>query len=413
MPLSTLFRTSLAFRLSPLFVLAMFGGFQEEPGWPEPYGLAATAYAEGAMWVLAPLTAMCAAWEGHRLRRADWLEQPRRRSLVSVAAWAIAPVMVVSWVTFLIGVAVEVLPLRPDLRVTGLGLLLLLAWTVLGFGVGLVTHAIVSLPTMMVAGFCWFSLPAAYEPVWMRHLTGDLLDCCSVKTDVSRAVLVAAGTVAVGIALSGAALIRSRLPQRAATWRALAPVPFLATVVIATPLIDGLGPMPVVAREVAMACKGSEPTICVYPERDEGLSDLRAITTDAYRAWARYGFEGPSRLSETAPAFHGAVPLHTYTGWDRQRLTTAVVEATVPWRFRTCDTERSAARRASRDLSAWLALGAGIDRGDLPDTFGRRPAEHAVEVSGLPDRRQRRWVARQLMALGTCQPDGSGDLDGR
>lgn len=412
MSLPALFRTALAFRLSPLFVVAMLGGFQGAPGWSGSYGLAATSHAEAAIWLLAPLAAMCGAWEGFRLRRVAWLEQPRRRSLATIAGWSIAPVIVVSVVTFLAGVAVEVLPLMPDLRVTGLGLLLLLAWTVLGFGVGLVTHAIVSLPTMMVAGYCWFSLPAAYEPLWMRHLTGDLAACCSVETDLAPAVLVAAGTVAVGLALTGVALIRSRLPSRAAMWRALAPAPLIAALAISTPLIDDLGPIPAVARDVGMECAGSEPTVCVYPERDGLLDELSAVASESYRRWEHLGFTGPARLSEDRRAFPGAWPLHTYNGWERPQLTRAVVEAVLPRSFRRCDTERKAARRSMRRLSTWLALTAGLDHDDVRATHGKQTFHAASRITTLPERRQRAWVVRKLAGFGQCQPDTqqSGDV---
>lgn len=411
MPLSALFRTALAFRLSPLFVVAMFGGFQGEPGWPEPYGLAATSHAEAAIWLLAPLAGMCAAWEGYRLRRAGWLEQPRGRSLVTVVGWSIAPVIVVSWATFLAGVVVEVLPLMPDLRVTVLGLLLLLGWVVLGFGVGLVTHAIVGLPTMMVAGYCWFSLPSAFEPVWMRHVTGELGACCSVETDLAPAVLAAAGTVALGLALSGAVLIRSNLPSRGATWRALSPVPLIAALAISTPMINDLGPVPAVKRDVSMECAGSAPAVCVYPERDGILNDIVSVASDSYEVWEDRGFTGPARLSEDGRAFPGAPPLHTYTGWGRPQLTRAVVEAAVPRSFRRCDVDRRAARRSSRGLSAWLALTAGLDRSEVRAAYGKPAFDVAAPIASLPERRQRAWVARKLATFGQCRPDAQQSED--
>ncbi|UYM06121.1 DUF7224 domain-containing protein [Solicola gregarius] len=413
MPISALFRTALAFRLSPLFVLAMFGGFQGEPGWSQQYALAATSHAEAAIWVLAPLAAMCAAWEGYRLRRSEWLAQPRSRHLAVVVGWALVPVIGVAWAAFLSGIVLKVLPSTPDLRVTGLGLLILLAWITLGFGVGLNVHAVIALPTVLVAGYCWFAFPPAFTPFWMRHVTGDLHACCSIETDLAPMVPIAVCLVAAGLSLGGFALVRSRTPPTRTAWWAVAPVPVIVSVALAAVMVDNLGPAPAVRRDVAMSCHGSNPEVCVYPEREGGLSDLASAASASYRTWARMGFDGPAELSEARAAFRGATSLYASTDRTQSQLTAAVVEAVVPRHFRRCDTAPAVARSASRQLAAWLALTAEVNRDAVRETSGRKLLELATVVSQRPDRRQRTWVARQLELFGTCQPDGSGDRDAR
>lgn len=397
-------RTSLAYWLSPLFLAIPFLGLQGPPYTSDPYALALTASATVPVIVLAPLAAMCAAWEGDRLRRARWLDQPRRRGLPRVALAAAAPTVAVATTALFIGVMALTAPLLPTPRVVAQTVLVLWAWILLGFGVGLHVRAVIAMPALVLGGYVWFTLPIALEPLWMRHLGGALFSCCHVDRELDPRATAAVLVVAAGVAVVGALAVA--LADRAApTHHLLVGVPVLAaSLVVGSLLVDHLGADPDRPRPVADDCTESRPAFCLYPEHADLREDLVALAPRV-ATWQDLGIEVPPTYEEGGGPNPGHLYTHSsFTPGDTAVAVADATFATVGPVTSTCTQGvRPAARRARQELLAWGALDLGTTATHLRDVLSRPVVAEADKAPSAPTALAS-WVGDRLELLDVCPP---------
>ncbi len=419
MPWAALWRRSLAVWLLPLFLVLSIARLQGQPASQAGYAVALTASGSGIVFLLAPLAAVCAAWEGARLRAPRLREFPRTRPLVQFVGQLILPTLAVTWGALVLSVAAAVGARTPDATILFSAAFVILAWALLGFALGAVLPAAVALPTSLLAGYLWMALPGALEPVWLRHLTGFWFDCCLTDQALSgRAVtgtaLVAVGLLAAAWTLLAVGALRPRL-IRIGLPVGTAAVP----AVIACLVVSSLGPTPTVPRTSAVVCSPASPVICVWPEHKELLASAQDVAREAGSRWRAAGLAVPDRFSEKASdagqgvAGRNAAGLSVIAGstitvgfgdqpGPNDLLTSFVVAILPPPVPRCADTGPFLGADAYGYLSAWLFLVAGMPDDQIEQRVDAAALIVAHRVEGKAPTERNHWIARNLQALAGC-----------
>jgi len=408
MLLRTAARLSPAFWASPILALLAILFVQGSIATPDPYPIALTTAGASSILLVAPVCAACAAWEGGRLSRAGWFALPHVRPQVVVALTAITPTLAVGMAV--VSAAVVVTLLRegivalPDLRVLGAAYAILGAHALIGFAIGAATPVVVAAPAVLLAGYAWMAMPAAVEPLWLRHLTGAWEGCCGVAEDLApRAVI---GAVVLAVGLAGSALLLMRRPADGLVLL-LAPLPVAVGFVAGLLVVRGLGAYPVVGRDPsALVCAAGPPRVCVWPEHRERLAETAAIAEDLVAAWGATGIDVPAAFTEQLPP---ALPPDTrsfgiWSGADHSEIAAALSYGMLP-PVPECAIKgqsRYPGGAAAPYVEAWFLAHAGAVADDARARFPPRVSAILSGVLSLPVDRQLIWLDRNLSALGSC-----------
>lgn len=285
----------------PLAVLASLIGLSDIPiRVPERYVLGLSAEALSAVFLVAPVSAALAAWEGGRFRRARWHTWPHARPMFIVAVRALSPVMAVALLA--LGAALAVRFVRsdvvafPDLLLLAKTAAIVVSHVLFGFAIGLNLPTTIAAPAVLIVDYAWMVLPVSLQPIWLRHLNGTWISCCAVYVDVAPQAWAAAVLVAVAIALAGLALMTFR-----STVVRLSSVvaPLAVAGLIASALVSSLGPDPVQPRSsAALVCADSQPRVCVWPEHGDRLATVAPLIVRAVSAWHAAGFPTAAEYTE-------------------------------------------------------------------------------------------------------------------
>jgi hypothetical protein len=223
-----------------------------------------------------------AAWESAGLTAARVWELAPVRSRYHVAAQALAPVVGLAWLMFLVPVGVALahagtLPTVESLRPLAVALPLSVAHAVIGFGIGRRTKRLISVPVLFLATWVLVAFPVAVEPLWLRHLSGGYpmdLQFGEVATLGSLLPhLMLTGGAALAVALGW--LRRGTLGLRVA----LSAVVAVAGTLGAYAMVNGLGAnAPVLSGRAPMTCVGSAPKVCMPTAT---ASDISSVRTNA------------------------------------------------------------------------------------------------------------------------------------
>jgi hypothetical protein len=227
-----------------------------------------------------------ACWESGRLRSARiWALAPAR-SRYRIAANALAPVIVLSWLVLLLPPAVSLArsataPTLDSLRLPLAGMVLCVAHAVLGFAVGCWIPRVIATPILAVADWITVAFTRAVLPYWPRHVSGqfDTLGFGEVPSLVTAAVpVLLAGGIAVGLMILW-------LPYG---WRALRVV-VAAVVAVGGVLgayrtaVDWSATPPLTGGHVEMKCVGGAPRMCVPEFDSRALPQVQRDTANALR----------------------------------------------------------------------------------------------------------------------------------
>ena len=290
-------RLEPALRLLPVsLVLGYLVAVAYEP-LPTAYPLAIAVYPHEAVIILAPLGAAAAAWKAGRWRRSGWRSRPWRRAVGAPAVWDItftAAVQIVAYELIVVGVTTAAgrsVPFEPQVLVIAAGTIT--GWVAIGFAVGRWVRAELALPAVLVCSYLALVYPPAMEPLWLRHLTGTLGQCCAPGSALDRGAVRA--MVLVPVAAFIAALLAVWASRRPAAGVAAVAVVVLAAVV-AIPMVDRLAAEPTAPREGTVRCTGT-PEVCVWPEQSDDLDRIATIAEGVASRWSALGLQAPVRLS--------------------------------------------------------------------------------------------------------------------
>lgn len=175
----------------PGFVLAHL--FLTENATTANYAPARAAAVTGAMAILAPILALCAVWEAATLRVLWGLLTVRRQWWLVLAA-RLAPVLAVGVLIHLALYAEALLllpsPAWPGWELPSLSLVGVLAWTAFGAALALVLGRLLAMTAALLVPYLALTLPAGWQPFWLRHVNGSPFDCCSTSEVLDPRVLV-------------------------------------------------------------------------------------------------------------------------------------------------------------------------------------------------------------------------------
>lgn len=415
MRLRTVLRVQPAVWLGlPLIVLSAIYALGYQPATEDPYGVSLTAAGTVTLGFVAPVCAALAAWEGGRLRRADWWSLPHVRPLAAVAGALLAPVIVAGLLAVLAAIIVEFakssLLAIPDLRLVLLSLLVITGHAMVGFAVGLRVPVVVAAPSVLVASYLWMAFPRAMEPLWLRHLNGSLSSCCLPQDDLALSALVAAMLVALGMALAGAVLIAQH-----GRWRNLVIGigVLVASFGLASPLVADLGPDPVVARNAdELVCRESGGmTVCVWPEHAERLDEVVGIATRAVERWRAVGLSVPSKYSEARVTDADAET--SGFGFSRQSSQADILHTLayglLPALPTCAETGAYPGFDARDPIHAWYDATGGMSKADLEQRFppsgvpgDPSPLEILNLLTAATPEARAAWLADNLAAAASC-----------
>ena len=299
MPIRALLRRNWAIWAMPLtgLTVAIMNNRQLPYFDNYPYWMAAQK--TGALVVLGMIAALTGAAEGSWQRRADLLWRPSARPMLARFGLPI----LLTWLPTASLLMVSVIAVGGlaawELWLTSL--LSLLAWTCLGFAVGVVLRPAVALPVAVLLAFFWFAFTHAMEPPWLRHLSAEWGGCCGPSDVPSTAVLSGVLLVASCLIATSAWLVWVTITRnRPWLWWAACLAPIPAGLIAAGALCSQVGYSPEQPRTGPVVCWDGEPRICLWPERrayaEPDIAELRAVLDH----WRDLGVVLPSVLAENA-----------------------------------------------------------------------------------------------------------------
>lgn len=405
MPFQTVFRIIPAVWIAPVLLVLAIIYAGAAPTRSEPYPPALTAAGAFTLFIIAPVCAACAAWEGGRLRRPGWFTQPHVRSTITVALSSLMPVLVVGLLAISAAVTFKLLEAGatiPDVRILVVAFAVVVAHILLGFALGLKLPSVVAVPAILVLDYAWMVLPPALEPLWLRHLTGDLSSCCSVSTDLAPRASGAALVVACGLAGTALVLMSRHLN---AIRVALAFVPVLLGMGVGVMLVRGMGPDAVVPRDASiLVCSSGQPQVCVWPEHRARLMEVSEIVTGAANAWRQVGIPVPTQFRDRSSLSPGERTFGFSLEADRHVILNSLAYSLLP-PFPKCaieGTEPWLGGDAENYVLAWLDATAGMSGSELANRFEPNVIRTVAKVRALPSDQERAWFERNVAALRRC-----------
>ncbi|MGW6295615.1 DUF7224 domain-containing protein [Streptomyces sp. NPDC055058] len=364
---------------------------------PEGYWEAATAHIAVVGIVPLTLCAAAGAWEAARIRRSGLVDGGApARSPLAVALSQLRTV----WAAGLLCVLVALVcvaeravggPGRPDLRVPALLGLLVTAYTLAGYAVGLLLPRTLAAPVVAVAVFLWLSYPVAMEPLWLRQLNGtNLNEGWSYERTLDARALIAPGLVAIGILLAAVIVIAAR--TRPVKLTALLPV--AAALALAVPIVTPLGYDPTTSRDTRLlSCAGEPVRVCLWPEQSKDGDRFRPWVADAAGRLKEAGVTLPKTYT---PAFAGPT---------RADVITTLVSGMMPDPAPECAARQPwPGEEAYAPVAMWLELTAGGDPKEVANRVDDEGKAMSLvqDVRKLPATAQAQWYSTNRATLTRC-----------
>lgn len=329
------------------------------------YPLAHAAAANGTLIMIGPLVSLSAAWEMQTLRLV-WGRWSVTRSWWRVL---VGRVSVVATVGFAVMLAVYLYALLrspigyPGWAYPALSVVAILAWTGFGAAAGLLAGRLIALPVAVLVPYLVMSLPAGWEPVWIRHLNGDLFDCCSTSTvldprAVTASLAVLGAVFFVSICMAYLHLAPAQNPaHRTALALAVAVLAVVAATGFASDARE-LGALPTRERPAdALQCTAG---VCLWPEDAAAFPANAGARDTVLTAWEHLALPRPSQAFGPI-ATVGVLPVTT-TSTLPQQAVVSMAQA-LPRAVRGCNDDYTDEQRNARfdDLSYLLLTTAGGD----------------------------------------------------
>ncbi|MFI0990530.1 DUF7224 domain-containing protein [Streptomyces exfoliatus] len=378
---------------------------------PSGYGVQSGELAAFAMAIIAPAVAGAAAWEAGRHRQLGAMRTTSARWLPEQLLRAAAPVLTLHLV--LIAGALVMARRAVGVWPGGAGWLaavhlvvLPFGWLIIGWCLGLILPRSIAAPVVGISCWAWLSMPHAIANPWLRHL-GGFIDGTSTVTDVREpAVFVVPWLIVAGLALAFWTLagVRQR-PWTAAVSVLVAAATFTA----GHSLVSDWGYRPPTnPRNIAMACTGQVPRVCVPPEYKPYAEQLRRDALTPIDRLKAAGIPVPQELRVTSPEIPlkpGTWPLYwslpsLHGGGDRAQYTADLAESAVAGAASLAGV--TDCRQPGSPAAAWAALAMGLNEEVIRQ--GMLPADWAAlqKVRGLSVQEQARWFNTAAVSQKHC-----------
>lgn len=380
----------------------------------DPYVVAITARATEAFFVIASISAAVAAWEGGRAQCSGWHTLPHVRHPVQIVSFLLLPVGILTLSALAIAFTYTLwrsgVPPIPDTRIVIMSIVLVLAYVLLGFAIGVVVPPAISVPSVLIGTYLLTTTPSVFGPTWSGHLEGDLSGCCGIDESLAPRALIAPMIYAIGLVGTGMLLLR---PRMALVGKVLAVTPVLLAVALAGFIARDVGEEPIRPRMSAMSCAPGPPRVCVWPEHDERLDEVASLAAEASQAWRNAGLNPPAEFSERKRSVlstesNDARSFGVWSGADRMAILAALSYSMLP-EIPGCaygQQQPYPDGMAWEYVDAYLSATAGLPRQQLLQRFGgpRGPSILATidEVRSLPPAEQKDWFERNSAAIGQC-----------
>ncbi|GIF10072.1 hypothetical protein [Actinoplanes teichomyceticus] len=278
------------------------------------YPLAQGSAATGAMAVIGPVLALAAAWETFTLRSL-WGRITIRRSWLRVLAERLRPVLaaglLMQGACHVYAQAQSANPGWPGWQLVLLTVLGVFAWTAFGAALALTLGRLLALTAALLVPYLALTLPAGWEPLWLRHLNGNPVDCCSTSQVLDGRVVAASAALLGAILVLSLCVVRVRLAPSGNR-----PV-IAAAVAVAAVAAAGFGIAPVTALGASPAAPrpaGSlecRRDICLWPEDAGAYAANEAAWTAVRAAWADLRLPIPPDARIGPVAAGGLLPITT------------------------------------------------------------------------------------------------------
>jgi len=370
------------------------------------YGLTASMRVISALPFVAPICAACSAWEVGRLRRGGIYDTTSCRSGLTVTARQIAPTLAIG-VAALVESAVIVWPevatgwMSPEPAALAMGLAVLVGHVAFGVVWGRVLPAVVAVPGSLVVSYAWLVYPPALNIPWIRHLTGFNDSCCLNIYKLAPGAVLA--PIVLAVSVTAAAFLVLSVRSRVLAFGAALAV-FASCLALAVSLVSGLGFDPVQPRTGAMACAGSFPRVCVWPEHARMLPEIAADAGQIAAVLSHYGLTVPQQATESiaprpGPAWVFGIGLQDSPAQVRAQVAAGVAPSGPP----PCAQHASwSAANSLMALQAWLLLRDGLSEATannwvIPDAMAIVHRELAKPAAS-----QAAWFRQAMHAATTC-----------
>ncbi|MER7005313.1 hypothetical protein ABT297_20015 [Dactylosporangium sp. NPDC000555] len=403
---------------APLLALVLLQGSAVVGTTTPLYWTAATANADLMLFIVVPVCAAVAAWEGarHRIGRIDTMTIVRRSWQVALVA--VAPTLVMG----LLGIAAAVAstapaavgaPGLPDPWLIAVYILVMAGHTVVGYGLGRWLPPALALPISLAGSYVWLAYPAAIEPFWIRHLNGLSFEgCCTIDRSPSPRALLATAVFAVALGAGVLSALAGTRRMRAVGGAALTVLSIVA-VTVALPL----GPSADAPRGGSVRCEGSKPVLCLWPEQEGSRGLVHAALASSYARLADVGMPLPAVVTAREAEARDAIFVGLAARPEPRDVVLSLVAGAVPGTVPDCATRGEWPGANSHvALTAWLALAAGVPASDLDGVAPPELIDLASRVRRLSNERQLAWYHANLAPLQDCttQPrlDPSAFQDG-
>lgn len=396
----------------PMLALVLFQGTAVADTVTSGYWMAAVAKASLMLFILVPICAVCAAWEGARHRGGGVNELGIARPVWVVAAVAVAPTLVMG----VFGVAAAVVstapaavgaPGGPPLGMVGVYLAVMAGHTIVGYGLGRWLSPALALPVSLSGSYVWLAYPGAVEPFWIRHLNGlSFEDCCAIAYQPDNRAVLATVLFAVGIGVGTLiALGGSRLSRIGGA------VSCTAVLLVAVTVASPLGPAVSGPRDAAPRCAGQRPRLCLWPEQEQAREAIHPVLASAYSRLGEVGLTLPetvtsdvraadAKQSYAAEAVFIGLPARPGPQIAVMSLAASLVPDTPP----ACAAHESwpgANNHAA--LTVWVALAAGVPASTADSAAPPELMDLVVRVrQQLDNEQQLAWYRANLVSMGDC-----------
>lgn len=248
------------------------------------------------------VAAALAVWESGRLRASGvWALAPAR-SRFSVATNAVFPAVVLSWLVILVPAGLSLaragtLPTLGSLRFPVVALVVCVAYSVIGFSVGLKLPRVIAAPITAVVVWVCVAFTRAIQPYWIRHMSGQYagLGFGELPSFIS---LVPPILFVGGIATAISSMwLPFRNKQLAA---ALSCAVCFTSVISGYEIAKSWGHAPpLVSGQAPMSCLGRTPEVCMPEVVSEDLADVQEEAESVLGTLSEKGaLDAPSKVTD-------------------------------------------------------------------------------------------------------------------
>lgn len=400
-------RSATAVKFAPVVIVVAVMAAQVNAQYLNNYWLDATTKATIAMIILAPACAGLAAWEAVKWRDASVVAGSARTRL-HIAVFLLRPVAALAVAGLVVSALLNAAriigtPGHPSLEVMATVSWVLLAHIAVGWLLGSVAPKSIAMALSAASSFVWLAYPPAFQPFWIRNVTGHLgTSCCDLDQELAPQALIAPAILATAVLGVAVIMLTTGFRGRAVGFVAL-PV-LLFGVVLSALIVRDFGADPVVPRSAQMACSDKGSTrICLWPEHADHLSQVSGTLLEATERLVAAGLPQPRGLTE---ASKDGWWTFNATSSSRKNVRTSLAVGVLGDLPPACpEGQHWTGGHAYGPLTVWLTRVAGLSWDDARSLSDGRDARRVRDLLASSKHEQMAWYAEMSSAVQSCGRD--------